>query len=184
MCNIFSTYVVKTIIRLLIYGPQNWSKPIPDAARSKALVCDRSPAKTGWGFKSHRGHGWMSVVGVVSCGNFSAKSWSLFQRSLTDCVKSLCVIQIPREWGGPGPKGPQRRRIKRIWSKGRASFLFWSQPGCDDVTLWCWVIIFRRFERTSCFHPQAQAVREQQVRNEKLQMFWALRNSYTNANNF
>jgi hypothetical protein len=27
------------------------------------------------------------------------------QRSPTDCDVSVCVIKIPREWGGPGPLG-------------------------------------------------------------------------------
>ena len=36
---------------------------------------------------------------------FSGTSWSLFQRSPTDCGASLCVIQKSREWGGPGPLG-------------------------------------------------------------------------------
>jgi hypothetical protein len=35
----------------------------------------------------------------------SAMSWSLVQRSPADCGVSSCVIQEPREWGGPGPLG-------------------------------------------------------------------------------
>ena len=33
----------------------------------------------------------------------SATSWSLVQRSSTDCDVSLCVIKKPQEWGGHGP---------------------------------------------------------------------------------
>jgi hypothetical protein len=33
----------------------------------------------------------------------SATSWSLVQRSPTDCGASLCVISKSREWRGPGP---------------------------------------------------------------------------------
>ena len=45
------------------------------------------------GFESHRGHGCLSVVSVVCCQvEFSAMSWSLVQRSPTDCDASLCVI--------------------------------------------------------------------------------------------
>ena len=45
------------------------------------------------GFKSHRGRGCLSVVSVVCCQvEVSATSWSLFQRSPTDCDASLCVI--------------------------------------------------------------------------------------------
>ena len=45
------------------------------------------------GFESHRGHGYLSVVSVVCCQvEVSATSWSLIQRSFTDCGASLCVI--------------------------------------------------------------------------------------------
>ena len=54
-------------------------------------------------FESHRQHGCMSVVIVVCCQvEVSATSWSLVQRSPTDCDESLCVIKKPQEWGhGP-----------------------------------------------------------------------------------
>ena len=48
----------------------------------------------------HRGHGCLSVVSVV----VSATSWSLVQRSPTNCDASLCVILKPQEWGGHGPR--------------------------------------------------------------------------------
>ena len=45
------------------------------------------------GFESHRGHGYLSVVSVVCCQvEVSATSWSLVQRSPTDCAASLCVV--------------------------------------------------------------------------------------------
>jgi hypothetical protein len=45
------------------------------------------------GFVSHGGHGYLSVVSVVCCQvEVSATSWSLVQRSPTDCGASLCVI--------------------------------------------------------------------------------------------
>jgi len=45
------------------------------------------------GFESHRGHGYLSVVSVVCCQvEVSATSWSLVQRSPSDCGASLCVI--------------------------------------------------------------------------------------------
>ena len=40
--------------------------PVPVAVRSKAQVCNRSPADDR-GFESHRGHGYLSVVSVVCC---------------------------------------------------------------------------------------------------------------------
>ena len=59
--------------------------PILDAAGP--LACrDR-------GFESLRGHGYLSVVSVVCCQvEVAATSWSLVQRSPTDCAASLCVI--------------------------------------------------------------------------------------------
>jgi hypothetical protein len=43
--------------------------------------------------KTHRGHGYLSVVSVVCCQvEVSATSLSLVQRSPTDCGASLCVI--------------------------------------------------------------------------------------------
>ena len=45
------------------------------------------------GFESHREHGCLSVVSVVCCQvEVSATSWSLVQRSPTECGVSLCVI--------------------------------------------------------------------------------------------
>jgi len=45
------------------------------------------------GFESRRGHGYLSVVSVVCCQvEVSATSWSLIQKSPTDCGPSLCVI--------------------------------------------------------------------------------------------
>ena len=45
------------------------------------------------GFESHQRHGCLSVVGVMCCRvEVSATSWSLIQRSPTDCGASLCVI--------------------------------------------------------------------------------------------
>ena len=59
--------------------------PVPE--RSKAIAC--------WDYKfeSHRGHGCLSVVGVVSCQvEVSATGRSLVKRSPTGCDVSLCVI--------------------------------------------------------------------------------------------
>jgi hypothetical protein len=45
------------------------------------------------GSESHWGHGRLSVVSAVCCQvEVSATSWSLVQRSPTDCAASLCVI--------------------------------------------------------------------------------------------
>jgi hypothetical protein len=41
--------------------------------------------------KTHRGHGCLSVVGVVCCQvEVSATGWSLVQRGPTDCGVSEC----------------------------------------------------------------------------------------------
>ena len=45
------------------------------------------------GFESYRRHEYLSVVSVVCCHvEVSTTSWSLVQRSPTDCAASLCVI--------------------------------------------------------------------------------------------
>jgi hypothetical protein len=62
-----------------------WLSYWPAAARSKASVCVRSLAGIFW-FESRRGHGCLSVVSVVCCQvEVSATSWSVVQRSPTDC---------------------------------------------------------------------------------------------------
>jgi len=63
--------------------------PIPVAARSKAWICDRSPAET-VGSNPGGGHGCLSVVSVVFCQvEVSATRWSLVQRSPTECCVSV-----------------------------------------------------------------------------------------------
>jgi hypothetical protein len=50
------------------------------------------------------GHGCLSVVSVVCCQvEVSATSWSLVQRSPTDCGVSQCVITKPCGRGGHSP---------------------------------------------------------------------------------
>jgi len=57
------------------------------------------------GFESCLGHECLCVVSVVCCQlEVSVASWSLVQRSPTDCGASLCVIQKPREWGAHDPR--------------------------------------------------------------------------------
>jgi len=53
----------------------------------------------------------MSVNGKYSHIT-SATSWSLVQRSPTNCGTSLCMIQKPQDWGGHGPRwvaAPQKK---------------------------------------------------------------------------
>ena len=52
------------------------------------------------------GHGCLSVMSVMFCRvEVCETSWSLFQKSPTDCGVSLCVIKKPRGWGGLDPLG-------------------------------------------------------------------------------
>ena len=46
----------------------------------------------------------------------SATSWSLVQRSPTDCGASLFVIEKPQEWGGSGPLGGRYAENKKAKS--------------------------------------------------------------------
>jgi hypothetical protein len=58
---------------------------------------------TGQKEKSHRGHGCLSLVSVVCCQvEVSATSWSLVQRSPTDCgVSNVCDHETSTKRGGP-----------------------------------------------------------------------------------
>jgi hypothetical protein len=64
----------------------------------------RSLACWDCGFESHRGHGCLSLVSVVCCQvEVSATSWSLVQRSPTECGVSESVIVKPRQMRRPRP---------------------------------------------------------------------------------
>jgi hypothetical protein len=71
--------------------------PIPVVVRSKAWVFGRSLTRI-VGLNSTGGHGCLSLVSVVCCqAEVSATSWSLVQRSPTECgVSQMCVIMKPR----------------------------------------------------------------------------------------
>jgi len=76
----------KCVLQIAVY--QNHPHPQPQQPSGRRpLTC--------WdhGFESHRGHGYLSVVSVVCCQvEVSATTWSLVQRSPTDCAASSCVI--------------------------------------------------------------------------------------------
>jgi hypothetical protein len=61
----------------------------------------------GCGFESRLGHGCLSVVSVVCCQvEVSATSWSLVQRSPTECgVSEKCDREASKNRGGLGPQG-------------------------------------------------------------------------------
>ena len=60
--------------------------------RVKLLTFRRLMSYRSW-VRIPSGHGYLSVVSVVCCQvEVSATSWSLVQRSPTDCAASLCVI--------------------------------------------------------------------------------------------
>ena len=78
---IINTWVLGCINKLALAARNVILAKLEDSA-----CCDR-------GFESHRGHGYLSVVSVVCCQvEVSETSWSLVQRSPTDCAPSLCVI--------------------------------------------------------------------------------------------
>jgi hypothetical protein len=80
---------MKTLIHLQVMIFSN--KPIPVAAGSKAWVCGRSLAGIA-GSNPAGGMDVLSVVSVVCCQvEVSATSWSLVQRSPTECgVSKVC----------------------------------------------------------------------------------------------
>jgi hypothetical protein len=61
---------------------------------------------------------WMFVVCVVCClVEVSATSWSLVQRSPTDCGASLCVIKKPRERGGHSPRWAREKKMMQGYGR-------------------------------------------------------------------
>jgi len=80
---------------------RKWAhKPVPVAARSRSGTARllrswvRIPPRA-----------CMFVVTVMCCQvEVCATSWSLAQRSPTDCDASLCVIYKSCKWGGHGPR--------------------------------------------------------------------------------
>ena len=65
----------------------------PSGRGSRTRVCGRFPAEIVGSNPTGRGLGCLSVVSVVYCQvEVSAASWSMVQRSPTDCGASLCVI--------------------------------------------------------------------------------------------
>jgi hypothetical protein len=73
-------------------------------------VAARSTAARLLEFESRPGHGCLSLVSVVCCQvEVSATSWSLVQRSPSECdVSKKCVIVKPRKMRQPRP--PRGRR--------------------------------------------------------------------------
>jgi hypothetical protein len=67
-------------------------------------------------FESRLRHGCLSLVSVVCCQvEVSATSWSLVQRSPTECVASKKVWSWSLEkWGGLGPQGAVKPLEKKI----------------------------------------------------------------------
>ena len=62
------------------------------------------------GFESHRGHGCSSVVSVVCCQvEVSATSWSLVQRSPTDCDASFVWSRNLKNEEAMASVGPQAK---------------------------------------------------------------------------
>ena len=91
----------------------NRAIPVPVASRSKPWVCVHSTAGI-TGSNPVWGHEWPSVVSVVFCQiQVSASSWSLFQRSLTECGLSECDHEA---WiiRNPSPLG---RGVVLLWTK-------------------------------------------------------------------
>ena len=114
--------------------------------------CDR-------GFKSHLGHGCLSVVSVVCCQvEVSATSWSLVQRSPTDCGSSLCVIKKPRTRGGYSPaRGLQNTNLQWVVATVES---FWYKYNSDNrkwrhMAFPCFkFILWQLFGRKECWESK------------------------------
>jgi hypothetical protein len=105
--------------------------PIPVAARSKAWVYGRSLTR----IVGSNGHGCLSLVNDVCCQvEVSATSWSLAQRSPTECdVSKNCVIVKSRNMRQPRPP----RGCQAIGEKNSLSIFLFS--------LVCTVYFFLQF---------------------------------------
>jgi hypothetical protein len=98
-----------------IIGQQLNTSPIPVAARSKASVCGRSLTGSWVRIPPGGGHGCLSVVSIVCCqAEVSATSWSLVQRSPTECGVSIRVIVKRRKVTRPRPPKGCRAIEKEI----------------------------------------------------------------------
>jgi len=98
--------------RVIISYSKAQLRPIPVAAQSKAKVCGCSPAE----IVGSNPAGVMDISLVwVLCyhGQVSAMSWSLIQRSPTDCGATLCVIHKLQKWRAHRPRWAERHRTKR-----------------------------------------------------------------------
>ena len=106
-----NTGIINSTTRLHLVGSfyENFPISIGSLSMSRChLRCHfsdvRSAAAGRWpaeimGSNPTGGHGYLSVVSVVCCQvEVSATSWSLVQRSPTDCGTSLCVIHKHQEW--------------------------------------------------------------------------------------
>jgi hypothetical protein len=128
--------------------------PIGRAVKGVGLrplaCCDRV-------FELHRVYGCLFVVRVVCCQvEVSATSWSLVQRSPTDCGASFCVMKKPRE---------QRVHSLRWASVTEKIITLCQIILCDCITANCiihlqnmWLIVYlqdvlgltNRFQRRYC----------------------------------
>jgi hypothetical protein len=90
--------------------------------------------------KSRPGHGCLSPASVVCCQvEVSATSWSLVQRSATDCgVSNVCDRETSTKRGGPGPyRAVEPLKKKYIWSTKYTTPLWlasWQACQWTDVT--------------------------------------------------
>jgi hypothetical protein len=90
--------------------------------------------------KKHRGHGCLSVVSVVWCQvEVSAKSWSLVQRSPTDCGVSECDRETSTKRGGPGPykavESYKKKIFLALWSRDMTIHLYSSAAMSRSTSL-------------------------------------------------
>ena len=103
----------------------------------------------------------MSVVNVVCCQiEVSATSWSLVHRIPKDCGASLCVIEKPREWGGPWPTGAKGKKKARCgrkcsWLNLRSTSVRDLQGMTKPCKISKWPVFWTRFEyRTSDYETE------------------------------
>jgi hypothetical protein len=120
--------LITLLLLLLLFVPlriiPNRKSKIFNQQKSQHLNLNRPLAYWDRGFESRLGHGCLSLVSVLCCQvEVSATSWSLVQRSPTECGVSECVIVKPRTVRWPRPPSGCRAIKKMPRSSKWSPFL-------------------------------------------------------------
>ena len=98
----------------------------------------------------------------------SATSWSLVQRSPTDCNASLCVIYKPREWGDPGPLGAVAPKTNSNIFTVKIS-IFWGVKLTDLCTIMVhYIYCIDILQSTGCGRNNSHILKVYKIKRHKV----------------